>query len=203
MVPVANDWLVEHTVLAASPAVEPAALRATLVDRLGAATVTAAEAAGRTESVRIPMGLPVRCGAGAVARFGAAAGMIHPATGYSVTAALRAAPRIAAAITAGDDVHEAIWPAGARRTRALHDFGLDALLRLDAVTTERFFDAFFDLPADRWADHLRIDTAPQAVAAAMGEMFWRAPWSVRRRLVGGNPFGLVRLARSVGFPGRR
>ena len=100
-------------------------------------------------------------------------------------------------------MHEAIWPAGARRTRALHDFGLDALLRLDAVTTERFFDAFFDLPADRWADHLRIDTAPQAVAAAMGEMFWRAPWSVRRRLVGGNPFGLVRLARSVGFPGRR
>ena len=61
---------------------------------------------------------------GPVPRFGAAAGYAHPATGYSVAASLRAAPRVAAAIAdawrppAAPDprpVHDAVWPRDAAR----------------------------------------------------------------------------------------
>ena len=187
VVPVGTGWLVEHTVLAASPSIEPSHLRGELVLRLGAAVVEAAEAEGRTETVRIPMGLPVRSGAGPVASFGTAAGMIHPATGYSVGPALRAAPRVAQAIAAGADVHTAIWPRAARRTRALHDVGLEALLQLDAGDTDRFFAAFFGLPVAAWSDYLRIDTPPDDIARVMSRLFRRSPWSVRRRLVAAGP----------------
>lgn len=196
VVPVADGWLVEETVLAARPAIEPGALRSRLVARLGLEPVAAAEAAGRVEEVRIPMASTVRRGVGGTAAFGAAAGFTHPATGYSVTASLRIAPRVAHTIAAGGDVHEAIWPAPARRARALHEYGLGALLRLSADDSVDFFDAFFRLPVDVWSEYLRVDTTPRAVAGAMQRLFRLAPWSVRRQLVSLDPRGIVGLIKA-------
>jgi lycopene beta-cyclase len=186
VVPVDDGWLVEHTVLAAAHAVDPLSLRAALVERLGQATVEAAEGMGRSEQVVIPMGVPPDSGTGRVVRFGARAGMAHPATGYSVAASLRAAPRVARAIAGDADVHAAVWSRSALRARALHDYGLAALLGFDATETAAFFSAFFALPIEQWAAYTRIDTSPTTVAAVMARLFRNVPWSVRRRLVRGD-----------------
>jgi lycopene beta-cyclase len=188
VVPVDDGWLVEETVLAARPPVRSADLARRLVARIGTPSVR------RTERVTIAVGgsLPPR--RGPVPRFGAAAGYAHPATGYSVAASLRAAPRVAAAIArvcrvaARPDprpVHDAVWPSDLRRTRRLHVYGLEVLLRLDQDELAAFFDAFFDLPVDVWAPYLRIDAAPGEVIRAMTAVLRRLPRGLRRRLVVG------------------
>ncbi len=212
-IPVHDGWLVEETVLAARSAVEPISLLARLAARLGRHPDTLLGTAVRSEYVRIPMGTPIAPsaagGAGAVP-FGAAAGYIHPATGFSVGASLRAVPRVADAIAAaiGDAIDggpdarvdreavvEAVWPLAMRRTRVFHEMGLNMLLRLDAAGQSEFFATFFDLPVERWRSFLRIDATPGDTAAVMAEVFRSSSWSLRRRLAGGNPAALARLLR--------
>jgi len=210
--PVVDGWLVEETVLA-GPAVDPDCLLPRLASRLGESVEHLLERAVRVERVRIPMGAPVptRAGRGhattagmATVRFGAAAGMIHPATGYSVASSLRAVGRVADAVIerldrpgpvdrAGDiaAVSDAVWPRSLRRTRRLHDFGLEVLVGLDAAEIRSFFQAFFELPTDRWAAYLRIDTPPTELARVMSSLFVQADWPLRRQLVTGNPRSLL------------
>ena len=210
--PVVDGWLVEETVLA-GPAVDPDCLLPRLASRLGESVEHLLERAVRVERVRIPMGAPVptRAGRGhattagmATVRFGAAAGMIHPATGYSVASSLRAVGRVADAVVerldrsgqidrAGDiaAVSDAVWPRSLRRTRRLHDFGLEVLVGLDAAEIRSFFQAFFELPTDRWAAYLRIDTPPTELARVMSSLFVQADWPLRRQLVTGNPRSLL------------
>ncbi len=206
--PVADGWLVEETVLA-GPALEPERLLPRLASRLGRTVEELTAVAVRIERVRIPMGAPVPArprsdGAPSTVRFGAAAGMIHPATGYSVASSLRAAERVAGAVReclarpgpvdrAADAVAiaDAVWPRDLRRARRLHDFGLDVLLGMDTAEIRAFFQAFFDLPPERWAPYLRIDTPPSELARIMTAVFRRADWPLRRQLLRGNPRSLV------------
>jgi len=210
-IPVRDGWLVEETVLVGRPAVEPISLLARLAARLGRHPDTLLGAAVRSEYVRIPMGTPIATlAAGQVEAvpFGAAAGYIHPVTGYSVGASLRAVPRVADAIAAAlgdaagpeeavdrDAVWEAVWPTAMRRTRVFHDMGLSMLLRLDAAGESEFFSTFYDLPTDRWSEFLRIDASPTDTASVMAEVFRTSSWSLRRRLASGNPAALARLLR--------
>ncbi len=212
-VPVADGWLVEETVLAARPAVDPARLEARLAARLGRDVADLRAAAVAVEQVRIPMGAPLPVRGRPVVPFGAAAAYGHPATGYSVAASLAAAPRVAAAVAtalgrsrdpagdaAGDGeprrtsaLDEAVWPRDLRSTRALHDFGLDVLLGLDADGVRRFFSTFFELDERHWAAYLRVDATPSEVTGAMTRVFLSAPWSLRRRLMAGDPRRLLAL----------
>ncbi|MEM1333155.1 MAG: lycopene cyclase family protein [Actinomycetota bacterium] len=205
--PVADGWLVEETVLAAAPAVDPASLRPVLARRLGWSIAELDERTRRVERVHIPMGSPIvgqpPAGAPAVVRVGAASGLAHPATGYLVAPMARTVDRVADAIAAARtepvgvraaQAWEAIWEPALRRTRAFHEFGLDVLLRLDADGTRQFFETFFSLPSDVWPHQMRVDTPPAQIAALMLQMFRSAPWSLRRRLVSGD---LRRLARVV------
>ena len=201
--PVIDGWLVEETVLAARPAVEPLALLPRLAARLGRHTDDVLADAIRTEYVRIPMGGSRPALDQPVVAFGAAAGYVHAATGFSVAASLLAAPRVAAAIAAGLDagsvepraVAEAVWPAGLRRSRVLHDYGLDLLLRLDDDEVREFFGAFFGLPLEQVRRYMRIDTPPHEVAAVMARLFSSVSWPMRRRLASGNPAAFARLLR--------
>jgi lycopene beta-cyclase len=178
-VPVGDGWLLEETVLAARPPVPPASLVGRHADRFGPT------AARRTEAVAIPMGGRLPSRRDAVPCFGAAAGYAHPATGFSVAASLRAAPRVAAALRSADapTVWEAVWPRRLRRTRRLHDYGLQVLLGLDQDQLATFFDAFFELPVDVWAPYLRIDATPGAVSRTMTTLLRRLPRGLRRRLL--------------------
>lgn len=202
-VPVGDGWLLEETVLAARPAVPPDRLADRLAARLGTTPSDLVACAVRSERVDIPMGTPIEVGAGPVIAFGATAGMVHPATGYSIATSLGAADRVATAVAEQlarrrpdhDAIRDAVWPVAARRTRVLHDYGLSVLLGQDPTTTRRFFTTFFDLATDAWSDYLRIDTPPQRIAAVMAQMFRGAPWSLRRRLVSANPLAFARLFR--------
>ncbi len=203
--PVADGWLVEETVLASSPIVEPERLVARLESRLGGA-LDGLDVV-RTETVRIPMGAPIPTDLpDRVVAYGAAAGMIHPATGYSITSSLASAGGVADAIRGALDdgadadmlaraARESVWPVPARRTRSLHDYGLDVLTDADPVRLRSFFDTFFDLPRERWAAYLRIGTPPAELAAVMSQMFLRADWPLRRTLVSSNPRPFARLLR--------
>jgi lycopene beta-cyclase len=205
--PVADGWLVEETVLAARPAVEPVALLPRLAGRLGRHPDDLLADAVRTEYVRIPMGGSRPDPGQPVVAFGAAAGYVHPATGFSVSASLRAAPRVADAVgealaatrstAAGDAavVSDAVWSPAMRRTRVLHDYGLEILLRLDEDEIRAFFGRFFDLPYEDWTAYLRIDTPPGQVAGVMTRLFGSSSWSMRRRLMSGNPTAFARLLR--------
>ncbi len=191
--------LVEETSLVGDRDVPTDELRRRLFDRLGVIDLE-----GEVEIVSIPMGgrLPDR--STMVAGFGAAAGYIHPVTGYSVAASLRAAPRVADAVVHAmsdgcrgaalvDATWRAVWPADQVRTRALHDYGLSALQRLDAASIGVFFDSFFALPAADWSDYLRIDTPATRIASIMTRFFTAMPPKIRLRVMGTSPRALGRL----------
>ena len=203
--PVSDGWLIEETVLAAEPAIEPIALLPRLAARLGRHPDGVLADALRTEYVRIPLGGSGPTPDRPIVAFGAAAGYVHAATGFSVAASIRAAPRVATALAAAlssgsgvidsQPVAEAVWPTQLRRTRVLHDFGLDVLLDLDDDDVRAFFDAFFELSTDDWSAYLRVDTPPKDVSVVMARLFRSSSWQVRRRLAGRNPATLARMLR--------
>jgi lycopene cyclase-like protein len=146
---------------------------------------------------------------GHVVGFGAAAGFIHPVTGYSVAASLRAAPRVARAVSDAlvrdEGVEEiarvgwnAVWPKSFLRTRVLHDFGLAALSRLTTADIQVFFDYFFSLPQSHWSGYLRIDTKARVIAQNMTRLFFNVPLRIKIKLVRKSPLGLIRCL----LPGR-
>jgi lycopene beta-cyclase len=166
--------------------VPPAELAGRLAARIGTPPAV------RTEEVAIPLGGALPSRRGPVPLFGAAAGYTHPATGFSVAASLRAAPRVAAAVATAartpgrvdaGPVWDAVWPRRLRRTRRLHDYGLRVLLGLDQDALATFFDTFFGLPQDVWAPYLRVDAAPREVMRTMTALLRRLPPGMRRRLL--------------------
>jgi lycopene beta-cyclase len=119
-----------------------------------------------------------------------------------VATALQRAPRVAAMIASefrlGDRsinhrrIHDAVWPRRARRTRAMHDIGLAALLRLSPNEVGGFFDVFFDLPTRSWSTYLSTESSVRDVATVMWRIFAASPWRVRRQLMRINPLMLMR-----------
>ena len=205
--PVADGWLVEETVLAARPAIDPLNLVPRLAARLNTDPDALLRSAVRTEAVRIPMGGARPRRDQPIVAFGAAAGYVNPTSGYSVVHSMSMATPVAAAIAAamasapGNEVADslpvwnAVWPVAHRRTRTLHDYGLDLLTRLDAAQTRQFFGEFFDLPSEVWPKYMRPGTPPAELSAVMARLFRQAPWSIRRRLMKGNPTAFARLLR--------
>lgn len=193
--PVDAGWLLEETVLATADDLDPAELADPLAARLGTSADALLRAAVSVERVRIPMGTPsVGVSADGIVPFGAAAGSVHPATGYSVADSLATAARVADAIglalrgsSIDDDslrtIERSLWPAARLRSRALHDFGLDVLLSLSPDETREFFATFFELDDGRWPAYLDAEVDPRALSSTMLAMFRRAPWRLRRRMV--------------------
>jgi len=203
--PMPDGWLVEETVLAASPAIEPIALLPRLAARLGRHPDDLLADSLRTEYVRIPLGGSLPDPGQPIVSFGAASGYVHAATGFSVAASIRASPRVATAIAEAlssgpgivdtGSIADAVWPTAMRRTRVLHDYGLEVLLELDDDEVRSFFDAFFELRVDDWTAYLRVDSPPRQISAVMARLFRSSNWQLRRRLAGRNPAALARLLR--------
>ncbi len=203
--PMPDGWLVEETVLAASPAIEPIALLPRLAARLGRHPDDLLADAVRTEYVRIPLGGSLPVPGQPIVAFGAASGYVHAATGFSVGASIRASPRVATAISEAlsatpgivdtGSVADSVWPTAMRRTRVLHDYGLEVLLELDDDEVRSFFDAFFELAVEDWTAYLRVDSPPRQISAVMARLFRSSSWPLRRRLAGRNPAALARLLR--------
>lgn len=169
-VPLGGDTvLYEETCLAGAPALELAELARRLHHRLRARGIAQA-GDERIERVRFPV-TGGRPGAG---RFGAAGGYLHPATGYSVAAALSAADTVAAGGSG--------WTPAARTVHRLRRAGLRALLALPPADIPRFFDAFFDLDIELQRAYLSRRDDPAGTLTAMSGVFFALPTSVRARL---------------------
>ncbi|WP_165491797.1 lycopene cyclase family protein [Egibacter rhizosphaerae] len=139
------------------------------------------------EHCLIPMGRPIPRRDQPVVGYGAAASMVHPASGYQVGEALRRAPTVAAALAEGlADPHAsprtlagvgwaAVWPEDRRRQRALQDYGLEVLLALDPEELRRFFAAFFALPETTWCAYLSGGDSVSDLRRSMLAVFRRTP----------------------------
>jgi len=136
--------------------------------------------------------------------FGAAASMVHPATGYSVVRSLSEAPMYAAAIAgalgstkgassshatgknsraAALEAWNALWPRERKRQRAFFLFGLELILQLDTAGVRDFFCTFFQLPEWLWKGFLGSKLSSLELIWFALATFMVAPNSLRYRLV--------------------
>ena len=188
-------WLVEETSLAARPAMEIRPLKKRLQARLASrgAQILSTE---HVERVGFPMGVAVPDRRQMIVGFGAAAGMVHPATGYHVAGAMRRAPLVARAIAEavgeGRTTAEiaragwaAVWPADLLRQRALHQLGLNTLLSLDVRGIQDFFAIFFSADPEDWHAYVSGGAAVGDTVRAMRRMFVRAPMRLRLAMARG------------------
>lgn len=177
--------LLEETCLAGDPALTRTELAARLAARMSGFDLDTAE---RTEIVSFALlGASHTPWRRTPFAFGAAGGLMHPATGYGIAAALAAADVVADAIAAGRDPVDALWPPSARIIHRLRVAGLRALLDLPPTELAAFFDTFAGLPVAHQRAFLSERNDLSQVAAAMAAVFGRSP--LRHRIV---------LARAMG-----
>jgi lycopene epsilon-cyclase len=142
----------------------------------------------------IPVGGPLPLQDQTITAFGAAANLVHPATGFSVTRSLREAPKLAAQIAealrqelpvgeTSSQVWQALWPVEKCRQASFHVFGMELLAVLDLGATNDFFNTFFSLPSFYWRGFLASNlSSAQLVVFAM-ITFAIAPVGIKAKLV--------------------
>jgi lycopene beta-cyclase len=179
--------LLEETSLARRPGLPLSELTERLRRRLLAAGLRGAEIPlddpARVEHVRFPVDSPAHRSPAGVVALGAAAPLVHPASGFSVARSLRVATRLADALSTRSDDLGDLDPAGratrargavrSREARIVHGMrhrGLDVLLRLPPGEVPEFFDRFFSLPAPHRRAYLGSDGSDDDVAEAMRAM---------------------------------
>ncbi|NNE20755.1 MAG: lycopene cyclase family protein [Myxococcales bacterium] len=198
---------VEETSLARRPAVSMDLLRARLEARLESLGLARATRLAQ-EHCSIAMGLGLPAPGQSLVPFGAAAGMVHPASGYLMSHILRKAAPVAESILDGLDSggvdaalaagNAALWPRAHRRVWEIYGFGLEALVGMSGSETNRFFDSFFKLSPDDCAGFLGGRLSPSRLGGVMTKLFRGLPPSVRWHLVRtGLVGGVAPLARSV------
>lgn len=183
--------LLEETCLAGRPAPSMAELRRRLTERLRGHGVRL-RGDEPVEHVRFALDTPLpsaewRGGVPAAPRLGAAAPLVHPATGYSVATSLALASQIAVAARGehpAQEVQRLLWSPSARAVHALRRHGLRVVLGLRPEQVPELFAAFLDLPDHHQRAYLSERTSPVGVAAAMTALLPDLSWPVRRGLVG-------------------
>lgn len=184
-------WFLEETALIRAPRVPLDVLKARLHQRLEHLGVRVRKVYA-TERCVIPMDAPVPLPRRTLG-FGAAASMIHPATGYSVDAAIRLAPVLAESLAnAVDDGlgpqeisargWRALWPQDRRRADQLARFGARTLAGMPVSETRAFFDTFLRLPWPAQRAFLDRTHGPAGLARTYWSVYRAAPSSVRRFL---------------------
>lgn len=201
--PVDGRWLVEETSLASRPALAIEELECRLHDRLRADGLIVTRTLA-VERVSFPMDLPLPDRSQRVVGLGAAASLVHPATGYSVGASLRMAPRLARALAdalgrSGATPEQAasagwttMWSDDRVKARRLEAYGLERVLTMNQADARSFFDSFFRLPVTTTATYLGGEAGSSEMAAVMWKVFRAVSPRLQRRLASGNPLGLAR-----------
>ncbi|CAN5660635.1 lycopene cyclase family protein [soil metagenome] len=182
--------LVEETSLARRPGLALSTLRRRLHARLGHHGIIPPEVA-RSEKVSFRVDQPRHGGPG-VLGFGAAAPLIHPATGFSLATSLGLAPLVAAALAANlphdpdralTAARDVIWSREARVVHHVRRIGLEALLRMPPAEVPGFFEQFFALPdSHRW-NYLTARDDLRGTVTTMGALFRTSGGRMRRHLV--------------------
>lgn len=178
----------EETVLASRPRVSMSLLRS----RLRARLVGMGHGRARTlekERCVIPLGVPLPL-PGRVIPFGAAASLVHPATGYQLARCFALAPGLATAIARDEPpavvaqrAYEVLWPASRRRAWALYTFGMEVICSLDQAHLRSFMRAFFRLPEAEANAYLRGTLPASRILVAMTRVLANADAPVRSSLI--------------------
>lgn len=184
-VPLGRDRvLLEETSLARRPGLPLPVLRRRLHARLGRHGIAVPPHAA-VERVRFPVDMPRHATPG-VLGFGAAAPLVHPATGFGVATALGLAPAVAEALAVGGTAaaNRIVWSTPSRIVHRLRRIGLEALLRMPPAEVADFFEVFFTLPDRHRRAYLGRRDDLSGTAAVMAALFARADWPLRARLIG-------------------
>ncbi|XP_074280739.1 lycopene epsilon cyclase, chloroplastic [Silene latifolia] len=135
--------------------------------------------------------------------FGAAASMVHPATGYSVVRSLSEAPNYASAIAnlvktghskttilgqrrvenIAMQAWNTLWPQERKRQRAFFLFGLALIVQLDIEGIRSFFRTFFRVPKWMWEGFLGSNLSSADLILFAFYMFFIAPHDLRMGLI--------------------
>lgn len=198
----------EETSLAARPGMPIEQCRARLGVRCRQLGIEVREVL-EVERCHIAMGgVPPRRPSDATLPYGAAAGFVHPATGYSLIPSLRRAPLLAATLAEALEVghglgaaqagFELMWPREARTCRRLYEHGLEVLLDFPLHRIQPFYDAFFAI-SDRqgvdWRGYMGDSLSPLELSRLMWQVFTSVDWRMRVALAGLSGGGLPPLLR--------
>ncbi|CAN8301625.1 unnamed protein product [Cochlearia groenlandica] len=132
--------------------------------------------------------------------FGAAASMVHPATGYSVVRSLSEAPKYASVIAdilkqestsfpkhinnnISRQAWDTLWPQERKRQRAFFLFGLALIVQFDIQGIRSFFRAFFRVPKWMWQGFLGSTLTSGDLVLFAFYMFIIAPNNLRKGLI--------------------
>lgn len=150
----------------------------------------------------IPVGGPLPRPDQKILAFGAAANLVHPASGYSVARSLKTAPDFARTLAetyarerregggvarwsegASRQAWERLWSEELRKCHSFHVFGMELLAVMDVKSINDFFIAFFSLPEQLWRGFLssRLDSNQLLFFALY--MFAVAPPQMKARLL--------------------
>nr|WP_179797488.1 lycopene cyclase family protein [Actinomycetospora corticicola] len=195
-----DDWLLEETSLARRPGLPLPELTGRLRRRLLACGLTEDEIPlddrSRVEHVRFAVDTPAHRSPAGVVPLGAAASLVHPATGYSLTHSLAVATRLADALITRPDHAErvdaagrAVRPAAGRVVHAMRRRGLDVLLRMPPSDVPEFFERFFSLPAVAQRGYLGAHDDVRASMRAMLSVFVHLSPRLRGHLIAGSLLG--------------
>lgn len=188
-----NRVFLEETCLVAKPALPFAVLKRRLERRLAAMNVKVNKV-HEEEWSYIPVGGPLPVGDQPCTAFGAAANLVHPATGFSVSRSLRQAPEFAAAAAAAlavggsvqqvsSAVWQQLWSKERRQQAAFHVFGMELLTQLDLAATNDFFKTFFALPDYYWRGFLGSNLSSVQLLVFAFLTFLYAPVGIKAKLV--------------------
>ncbi|EFN58632.1 hypothetical protein CHLNCDRAFT_19656 [Chlorella variabilis] len=188
-----NRVFLEETCLVARPAMPFATLKRRLERRCRALGIEVKEV-HEEEWSYIPVGGPLPLPDQPVAAYGAAASLVHPATGYSITRSLREAPATARAVqlalqeqpssaAAVRYVWEALWTQERRRQTSFQVFGMELLCQLDTGSTADFFTTFFRLPHSFWRGFLASKLSSVDLLSFAMLTWLLAPLNIKAKLV--------------------
>ena len=184
----------EETALVARPELPFKVLKRRLERRLKALGVEVVEVEDEEWSY-IPVGGPLPVREQPVTAFGAAANMVHPATGYSLARSMREAPELAAGIakaledetaTMGQlsgEVWDVLWNAEKQRQAAFHVFGMELLAKLSPKSMNEFFQAFFGMPSYYWQNFLGASLTSVELLVFAAIFFVKASNGIRLALM--------------------
>ena len=192
--PLANGRVfLEETCLVAKPPLPFSVLRRRLTRRCEALGLKITNI-HEEEWSYIPTGGPLPVAEQPLTAFGAAANLVHPATGYSIARSLREAPAMASSIQhaletssspgeASRQVWQALWTPEKRRQASFHVFGMELLCQLNLRSTSDFFTTFFALPPFFWRGFLGSKLSSIDLLGFALTTFVLAPPNIKSQLV--------------------
>jgi len=184
----------EETCLVARPGLPFDVLKRRLEGRLRALDIKVTRVHDEEWSY-IPMGGPLPCTAQQRIAFGAAAGLVHPATGYSIARSLKEAPAVADALISGLGQADAtahavtqcgwgvLWSEERKRQASFHIFGMELLAKLSLKEINEFFETFFILPEKLWRGFLSSKLSSLELLGFALVFFVYAPNTMRFKLL--------------------